>query len=276
MATRPDGATARARPRLLPRFLERKLPGVEVEIAYPTYELRRRPLHPRPLPRSARPAQRLARRPPADPDAVGDRRRRPGGADLRRGLRVGDDPADRVALHRRPDAARHPRPAERLPRRAAGRAAGLDPGRPVRGAERLAAELRDRGVGDGAEPLPSEEHFDAVVRDEAARQAREQPLVRPARLAAALPGADRDLAQRPLRAGARGLRPGRREPRLGRAGSEQIVFAHTHQPLADVRVQPATAGSATGTPAPGSTSPTSARARPTPATCATPGRGPRS
>ena len=55
-------------------------------------------------------------------------------------------------------------------------------GAPVRGAERLAAKLRDRGEGEtgGPEPLPSEAHFDAVVRGEAARQAREQPLVGPA------------------------------------------------------------------------------------------------
>src|SRR5712671_4153129 len=52
---------------------------------------------------------------------------------------------------------------------------------PVRGAERVGALLRDRGVGDGdgSEPLPSAEHFDAVVRDEARRQAREQPLAGP-------------------------------------------------------------------------------------------------
>ena len=65
--------------------------------------------------------------------------------------------------------------------------------------------------------LPSEAHFDAVVRDEAARQAREQPLAGPPCVAPALPRADRDLAQRPLRARARGLRPGRRQPRLGPA-----------------------------------------------------------
>src|ERR1700710_303982 len=55
-------------------------------------------------------------------------------------------------------------------------------GAPVRGAERLAAKLRDRGRGEakGPEPLPSEAPFDAVVRGEAARQAREQPLAGPA------------------------------------------------------------------------------------------------
>src|SRR5262249_34495603 len=57
----------------------------------------------------------------------------------------------------------------------AGRLASLL-GLPVRGAKRLAAELRDRGVGEGAERLPSERHFDAVTREEAERQAREQPV----------------------------------------------------------------------------------------------------
>lgn len=50
---------------------------------------------------------------------------------------------------------------------------------PVRGAKRLAAELRDRGIGPTGDGLPSEEHFDAVVRNEAQRQAREQPLAGP-------------------------------------------------------------------------------------------------
>src|SRR6201999_1622093 len=52
---------------------------------------------------------------------------------------------------------------------------------PVRGSRRFAEELRARrgggGAGNGA--LPSNEHFEAVVRDEAARQAREQPFAAP-------------------------------------------------------------------------------------------------
>jgi hypothetical protein len=50
-------------------------------------------------------------------------------------------------------------------------------GLPVRKVKRLAAELRDRGV--GGDGLPSEEHFDAVTRQEAERQAREQPIAGP-------------------------------------------------------------------------------------------------
>ena len=123
-----------ARPRLLP-LLPRPPParGRDRD-RLPDLQLRRRALHPRPLPRPPRPPLRLARRPPADPGALGHRHRRPGGPEDDRGLRVDDHAADRVALHRRPDAARDPRPAERLPRRAAGRAP-----RPRRSACRCAA-----------------------------------------------------------------------------------------------------------------------------------------
>jgi UDP-2,3-diacylglucosamine pyrophosphatase LpxH len=106
-------------------------------------------------------------------------------------------------------------------------------GAPVRGARRVAAHVRDRTEGDTV-GLPSAEHFDAVIADEAARQAREQPL----------PG-------RPP------ARPQYPEPTvLSRSSptehaleafsevvanlgydqeAEKIVFAHTHQPLDDVR-----------------------------------------
>jgi UDP-2,3-diacylglucosamine pyrophosphatase LpxH len=106
---------------------------------------------------------------------------------------------------------------------------------PVRGAKRLAAELRDRGVGeDAAEPLPSAEHFDAVVRDEAARQAREQPLAAPPFSRPLYPEptvvSRSDPSEHALEAFAQVV------ANLGWGeGTEQIVFAHTHQPLADVR-----------------------------------------
>ncbi len=107
-------------------------------------------------------------------------------------------------------------------------------GAPVRGAERLAAKLRDRGLGDGDKPLPSEEHFDAVVRDEAARQSREQPLSGPPLAQPLYPEptviSRSDPSQHALRAF---------EQVVANLGwveeAETIVFAHTHQPLADVR-----------------------------------------
>jgi UDP-2,3-diacylglucosamine pyrophosphatase LpxH len=109
-------------------------------------------------------------------------------------------------------------------------------GAPLRGAERLAAKLRDRGRGEvaGSEPLPSEEHFDAVVRDEAARQAREQPLAGPPASRPLYPEptviARSDPSEHALEAFAQVVR------NLGwDREAETIVFAHTHQPLADVR-----------------------------------------
>ncbi len=107
---------------------------------------------------------------------------------------------------------------------------------PARGAKRLAAELRDRGVGDGAveEGLPSEEHFDAVVRAESERQRREQPAPEAAWPRPAYPAASvvspSDPSEHALEAFARVV------ANLGwSAESEKIVFAHTHQPLACVQ-----------------------------------------
>jgi UDP-2,3-diacylglucosamine pyrophosphatase LpxH len=109
-------------------------------------------------------------------------------------------------------------------------------GLPVRGAKRLAAELRDRGVGDGPSPgpIPSEEHFDSVVRAEAERQRREQPAPDAAWPHPAYPAASvispSDPSEQALEAFAKVA------ANLGwDKQAERIVFAHTHQPLADVR-----------------------------------------
>lgn len=105
---------------------------------------------------------------------------------------------------------------------------------PVREAKRLAAGLRDRGVGAEEEPLPSAEHFDAVVRDEAARQAREQPVAGPPWSRPLYPEptvvSRSDPSEHALEAFAQVV------ANLGwGSGHDRIVFAHTHQPLADVR-----------------------------------------
>jgi UDP-2,3-diacylglucosamine pyrophosphatase LpxH len=110
-------------------------------------------------------------------------------------------------------------------------------GLPARGIKRLAAELRDRGVGDGGSEdisLPSEDHFDAVVRTEAARQRREQPVPQAAWPHPAYPAASvispSDPSEHALEAFAKVT------ANLGwDKEAERIVFAHTHQPLADVR-----------------------------------------
>lgn len=109
-------------------------------------------------------------------------------------------------------------------------------GLPVRATKRIAAELRDRGLGDGeaAVPLPSGEHFDAVVASEAARQRREQPAPQAAWPHPAYPAASvispSDPSEHALQAFAEVT------ANLGwDREAERIVFAHTHQPLADVR-----------------------------------------
>jgi UDP-2,3-diacylglucosamine pyrophosphatase LpxH len=107
---------------------------------------------------------------------------------------------------------------------------------PLRGVKRLAADLRDRGIGagDGAAPLPSQRHFDAVVRGEAQRQAREQPLAGPAWSWPIYPEptvvSRSDPSEHALEAFAKVV-----ENLDWNRDAETIVFAHTHQPLADVR-----------------------------------------
>lgn len=110
-------------------------------------------------------------------------------------------------------------------------------GLPARGIKRLAAELRDRGVGDSVadgEVLPSEAHFDSVVRTETERQRREQPVPPAAWPHPAYPAASvispSDPSEHALEAFAKVT------ANLGwDTQAERIVFAHTHQPLADVR-----------------------------------------
>jgi UDP-2,3-diacylglucosamine pyrophosphatase LpxH len=107
-------------------------------------------------------------------------------------------------------------------------------GLPVRAAKRLGAELRDRGVGPPTERLPSEEHFDAVTRAEAARQAREQPVEGPPWSRPIYPEptvvSRSDPSEQALEAFAQVV------ANLSWAEeTDKIVFAHTHQPLADVR-----------------------------------------
>ncbi len=105
---------------------------------------------------------------------------------------------------------------------------------PVRGVKRLAAGLRDRGVAPGDGGLPSAEHFDAVIREEAARQAREQPLSSPSFSRPLYPEptviSRSDPSEHALEAFAQVVR---NLDWQGPAG--KVVFAHTHQPLADVR-----------------------------------------
>ena len=153
---------------------------MEIEIAYPTY-IRRRAADPRALPRSARPPLRVARRPAAHPGlwsiAAGGPEDPKTIADYESTITLLTEWLYIAAqmphgTHAQQNVFRAVQRAGRVG--AAWRA-------PVRGAKRLAAELRDRGVGDGEADggLPSEAHFDSVVRAEAARQRRERRLPGP-------------------------------------------------------------------------------------------------
>ena len=106
-------------------------------------------------------------------------------------------------------------------------------GAPMRAARRAAAAVRDRAEGEAA-GLPSAEHFDAVVREEAERQAREQPHPGPLPALPSYPGptvlSRSSPTEHALEAFARVV------GNLGWGGeADKIVFAHTHQPLDDVR-----------------------------------------
>jgi UDP-2,3-diacylglucosamine pyrophosphatase LpxH len=217
-------------------FLERRLPGVEIEIAYPTYELGDVLLtHGHYLDPHARlggsRGDRLLTRTlwaiaaggPEEPSCIEDY-----------------ESVTTLLTEWLYIAAQMPHGthAQQNVFRAAQRAGRLAQalGAPVRGAERLAAKLRDRGQGGrgGPESLPSESHFDAVVREEAARQAREQPLSGPDAARPIYPEptvvARSDPSEHALAAFAQVVH------NLDWGGEDrQIVFAHTHQPLADVR-----------------------------------------
>lgn len=105
-------------------------------------------------------------------------------------------------------------------------------GAPARGLKRLEEGLRARS--GAARPLPSEEHFEQVIREEAARQAREQPLAGPPWSQPLYPEptviSRSDASEHALEAFAQVV-----ANLAWDREAEQIVFAHTHQPLADVR-----------------------------------------
>ncbi|HZO05484.1 MAG TPA: metallophosphoesterase [Solirubrobacterales bacterium] len=222
-----------AGPSFFHAFLERKLPGVEVEIAYPTYRFADVLLtHGHYLDPHARlsgsRADRLLTRTlwaiaaggPEEPTCVEDY-----------------ESVTTLLTEWLYTAAQMPHGthAQQNVFRAAQKAGRVVNaiGAPVRGAKRLGEGLRSRRTG-GAPDLPSEAHFDAVVREEAARQAREQPLSGPSWSVPLYPEptviSRSDASQHALEAFAQVV------ANLGwDAEAEKIVFAHTHQPLADVR-----------------------------------------
>jgi UDP-2,3-diacylglucosamine pyrophosphatase LpxH len=109
---------------------------------------------------------------------------------------------------------------------------------PVREVRRLAAGLRDRTEGAGT-GLPSAAHFDAVVHEEAARQARESPLPGPPEARPRYPEPTVLSRSSPTEGALEAFSQVVANLEWDKE-ADKIVFAHTHQPLADVR---ATSGS---------------------------------
>jgi UDP-2,3-diacylglucosamine pyrophosphatase LpxH len=230
----PPSSESAPGPAFFQAYLERSLPGVEVEIAYPTYEFagvlctHGHYLDPHARLSGSRTDRLLTRTlwaiatgGPEQPKCI-------------------EDYESVITLltewlyiaAQMPHGTHAQRNVFRAAQRAGRFASAL--GAPVRGAERLAAQLRDRGLGAAGDSLPSQEHFDAEVRGEAERQAREQPLADGALARPLYPEptviSRSDPSEHALEAFAQVVE------NLGWGrDADQIVFAHTHQPLADVR-----------------------------------------
>lgn len=232
----PATGDAAPGPAFFRAFLERRLPGVEVEIAYPTYEFggvlctHGHYLDPHARLTGSR-GDRLLTRTLWAIAAGGPEEPK----------RVEDYESVTTLLTewlyiaaQMPHGTHAQQNVFRAAQRAGRFASALT--LPVRGAKRVAAELRDRGIGsDGpADSLPSQDHFDSVVRGEAERQAREQPVAGPAWPRPLYPEptviSRSDPSEHALEAFAQVVE----NLGWGRE-ADRIVFAHTHQPLADVR-----------------------------------------
>ena len=228
---RSDGGSDGTGPEYFRSFLERRLPGVAVEIAYPTYTFagvlctHGHYLDPHARLTGSRGSRILTRTlwsiatgGPEDPKTM---------ADYESIITLLTEWLYIAAQMP------HGTHAQRNVFRAAQRAGtvGSVLGAPVRGTKRLGDRLRERGDG---EALPSEEHFDSVVREEAERQRHEQPALgaawpRPTYPAAGVVSPS-DPSEHAVEAFAQVVE------NLGwNREANRIVFAHTHQPLADVR-----------------------------------------
>jgi UDP-2,3-diacylglucosamine pyrophosphatase LpxH len=222
-------------PAFFQAFLERRLPGVEIEIAYPTYSFagvlctHGHYLDPHARMSGSRGSRLLtwalweiASGGPEEPTCIEDYESTT--TLLTEWLYIAAQMPH--GTHAQQNVFRAAQRAGRL---------GSTLTLPLRGARRFAEEVRARrggGAGNGA--LPSSEHFEAVVRDEAARQAREQPFAAPLAGRPLYPEptviSRSDPAEHALEAFAQVV------ANLGwDSDAEQIVFAHTHQPLANVR-----------------------------------------
>lgn len=232
----PEVGAASPGPGYFRSFLARRLPGVEIEIAYPTYSFagvlctHGHYLDPHARLSGSRGDRLLTRLlwgiatgGPEDPKTI---------ADYESTITLLTEWLYIAA--QMPHGTHAQQNVFRAVQRAGRIASTL--GAPARGAKRLSAELRERGRGGaaGGGAMPSEEHFDSVVRAEAERQRREQPAPQAAWSHPAYPAASvispSDPSEHALEAFAQVA------ANLGwDREAERILFAHTHQPLADVR-----------------------------------------
>ncbi len=232
---RPDGSAIHEPPgpSFFQSFLEARMPGVEVEIAYPTYSFagvlctHGHYLDPHARMSGSRGSRLLTRTlwaiasgGPEEPTCEADY-----------------ESVTTLLTEWLYIAAQMPHGthAQQNVFRAAQRAGRLATaaGAPVRHAKRAAASLRDRADGDDAS-LPSVEHFDAVIHDEVERQAREQPIAGPPASVPSYP--EPTVLSRSDPTGAALEAFSQVVANLGYEDeADKIVFAHTHQPLDDVR-----------------------------------------
>lgn len=239
-ALRPDGRAPHEPPgpAFFQGFLEARLPGVEVEVAYPTYSFggvlctHGHYLDPHARMSGSRGSRLLTRAlwaiaagGPEEPTCEADYESVT--TLLTEWLYIAAQMPH--GTHAQQNVFRTAQRADRVVTTA---------GAPVRAARRTAAALRERVEGEVA-GLPSAAHFDAVVQEEAERQAREGPLPGPP---AALPSYPEPTVlsrssptEHALEAFSRVV------ANLGwGAEADKIVFAHTHQPLDDVRASQGT------------------------------------
>ena len=229
----PVGAGAEPGPDYFRSFLDNRLPGVEVEIAYPAYSFagvlctHGHYLDPHARLGGSRGDRLLTRTlwsiatgGPEDPKSIGDYESVI--TLLTEWLYIAAQMPH--GTHAQQNVFRASRRVGRV-----GSALGL----PVRAAKRLSARLRDAG-GGADDALPSEDHYRRMVGAEAERQRREAPAPGAAWPQPAYPAASvvspSDPSEGALEAFAQVV------ANLGwGAETDRIVFAHTHQPLADVR-----------------------------------------
>jgi UDP-2,3-diacylglucosamine pyrophosphatase LpxH len=232
---RPDG-TAPVEPpgpAFFQGFLEARLPGMEVEIAYPTYSFggvlctHGHYLDPHARMSGSRGSRLLTRTlwaiaagGPEEPTCEADYESVT--TLLTEWLYIAAQMPH--GTHAQQNVFRAAQRAERL---------AVAAGAPVRHARRAVAGLRDRTGGDTV-GLPSAAHFDAVVQDEAARQAREQPLPGPPPAVPSYPEPTVLSRSSPTEHALEAFAQVVANLDWDR-DADQVVFAHTHQPLDDVR-----------------------------------------